>query len=153
MANIESIQDNLATFDPDCIRKKSNWSKVNPKFKIDSNEFDPEFFLKNMPSHSPKLVELLKNIESLDKKDMKKDGHMYKHFIFCDLKSSGQGAKMLASALIANGYHLGYYALKKGEKKQESPKTPKEVIEKVRADTPRPSFALTEKRPERKNNK
>ena len=33
------------------------------------------------------VQDLLKNIEKLDKEDMKKDGHLYKHFIFCDIKS------------------------------------------------------------------
>ena len=149
MANLDNIQNTFVTFDSDCIRKKSNWSKTNSVFKIDSKDFQPELFLKSIPSHSPKVDDLLKNIEKLDKEDMKKDGHLYKHFIFCDIKSSGQGAKMVASALIAKGFHLGYFALKKGEKKQDSPKTPKEAIEKVRPDTPRPSFALTPERKER----
>ena len=45
---------------------------------------------------------------------MKKDGHHYKHFIFCDVKSSNQGARMLASAFMSSGYELGYYANAKG---------------------------------------
>ena len=30
----------ISTFDSDCIRKKSNWSKSNPDFKLDSKSFD-----------------------------------------------------------------------------------------------------------------
>ena len=36
---------------------------------------------------------------------MKKDGHYYKHFIFCDVKSSNQ-VRMLASAFMSSGYEL-----------------------------------------------
>jgi hypothetical protein len=40
---------------------------------------------------------------------MKEHGKLFKHFIFSDLKSS-YGAKLIASALIAKGMHLGYHA-------------------------------------------
>lgn len=146
----------ISTFDSDCIRKKSNWSKSNPDFKLDSKSFDPEFFLKNIKSHSPKLHTLLQKIQTLDKEDMKKDGHHYKHFIFCDLKSSNQGARMLASAFIASGYELGYYANRKGNPKKEfsvdSPEIPKSSKQKkVREDTPRPPSALPKEKIVRKN--
>ena len=39
MANLDNIQNTFVTFDSDCIRKKSNWSKTNSVFKID---FDKE---------------------------------------------------------------------------------------------------------------
>ena len=147
----------ISTFDSDCIRKKSNWSKSNPDFKLDSKSFDPELFLKNIKSHSPKLHTLLQKIQKLDKDDMKKDGHHYKHFIFCDVKSSNQGARMLASAFMSSGYELGYYANAKGNPKRElsaeSPETPKssKKEKKVREDTPRPPSALPKEKIVRKN--
>lgn len=96
--------------------------------------YDPEKLLKSIPSQSPKLHKLLENIAKLDKKDMDRDGHCYKHFIFCDLKSGSYGAKMLASAFIATGKTLGYSAKRKDDRDTpDSIKTPK-----VREDTPRP---------------
>ena len=147
----------ISTFDSDCIRKKSNWSKSNPDFKLDSKSFDPELFFKNIKSHSPKLHTLLQKIQKLDKEDMKKDGHHYKHFIFCDVKSSNQGARMLASAFMSSGYELGYYANAKGNPKRElsaeSRETPKssKKEKKVREDTPRPPSALPKEKIVRKN--
>ena len=148
----------ISIFDSDCIRKKSNWSKSNPDFKLDSKSFDPERFLKNIKSHSPKLHTLLQKIQKLDKEDMKKDGHYYKHFIFCDVKSSNQGARMLASAFMSSGYELGYYANTKGNPKRElsvesseTPKSSKQKEKKVREDTPRPPSALPKEKIVRKN--
>ena len=148
----------ISIFDSECIRKKSNWSKSNADFKLDSKSFNPELFLKNIKSHSPKLHTLLQKIQKLDKEDMKKDGHYYKHFIFCDVKSSNQGARMLASAFMSSGYELGYYAnLKRGIKREfstelpETPKSNKKNVKKVREDTPRPSSVLPKEKPVRKN--
>jgi len=98
----------IIKFDPDCIRKRSNWSTQRNEFKMDHPSFEPEFFLKDMPSFSPKLVALLKKIKELDARDKKKHGTTFKHFIFSDVKSGGQGAKMLAAALISVGWNLGY---------------------------------------------
>ena len=61
MANLDNIQNTFVTFDSDCIRKKSNWSKTNSVFKIDSKDFQPELFLKSVPSYSPKVDDLLKS--------------------------------------------------------------------------------------------
>ena len=108
------MKNGIVSYNAECIRKKSNFSKSSKNFKFDSDTFDPEELLNNIPERSPKLDSLLKNIASLDETDMKRDGHMYKHFIFCDVKSGSQGARMLASALIANGFHMGYTAEKKG---------------------------------------
>merc|ERR1711871_1114388 len=144
-------------FESDCIRKKSNWSKSNPNFKLDSDTFDSKFFLKSIKSHSPKLHTLLEKIQKLDKEDMKNDGHYYKHFIFCDVKSSNQGARMLASAFMSSDYELGYYADRKGQSKKElsveSPQTPKssKKEKKVREDTPRPPSAIPKEKIVRKN--
>jgi hypothetical protein len=103
-------QSAVHTFDPECVRKKSNWSKADNKFKFDDEKFDPAALLENMPDYSPKLKALMDKIAELDKRDQKKHGKLFKHFIFSDLKSGAYGAKMLASAFIAKGYHLGYNA-------------------------------------------
>jgi hypothetical protein len=112
MSDLEALtkSDSIVIFDSDCVRKKTNWSKSGNEFKFDAEEFDPEQLRKAIPSHSPKLNTLLDKIDALDKADMKRDGRHYKHFIFCDLKSSNYGAKLLASAFIAHGFHMGYKA-------------------------------------------
>jgi hypothetical protein len=102
--------DSFLSFNSDCVRKRSNWSRPSKIYKFDGRSFDKTATLKDIPSHSPKLHALLKKIEALDEEDMKNDGVLYKHFIFCDLKSGTFGAKILAAALIASGYRLGYWA-------------------------------------------
>ena len=102
-------------FDADCVRKRTNWSKSSTEYKFDTPAFNPEKLLESIPTHSPKLNALLSKIESLDKNDMKKHGKLFKHFIFSDIKSSSFGAKLIAGALIAKGFKLGYNApLKNG---------------------------------------
>ena len=118
--NLEKIIENdaIISFNPNCVRKKTNWGKASNKYKFDTPDFSPETLLNDIPNNSPKLNVLLKKIESLDKSDMKKHGKLFKHFIFSDLKSGTYGAKLLASALIAKGMNLGYTAnLKKNAKK------------------------------------
>jgi len=106
---ILDVKDKSVTnFNAACIRKRSNWSSVKNEFKMDNANFEPDFFLKDMPAFSPKLVALLDKIKSLDSQDQQKYGKTFKHFIFSDIKTGGQGAKMLASAFISNGWTLGY---------------------------------------------
>jgi len=109
---LKKISENsiVTTFDPNCIRQKSNWSKIKKEHKLDNGYFDSDVFLNDIKNSSPKLDALLKKIDNLDRKDEKKHGKKFKHFIFSDLKSGGYGAKMLASALISSGWNLGYEA-------------------------------------------
>jgi hypothetical protein len=118
MENPEDLvkDDSFLQFNPDCIRKKSNWSKSAKEYKFDSEDFNPEQFLKDIQERSPKLHALLDKIEKLDAADHDRDGHYYKHFIFCDLKSGNYGAKMLAAAFIAKDMTMGYTAPKNPEK-------------------------------------
>jgi len=128
--NINSLEtlindEKIISFDPTCIRKKSNWSKSSNIYKFDDENFDSEKLLNDIPEHSPKLDILLKKIEDLDKKDMKKYGKLFKHFIFSDIKYGNYGSRLIASAFIAKGMTLGYNAkLKAGsrnvQKKSES---------------------------------
>ena len=97
-------------FDADCVRKRANWSKSSTEYKFDTPAFNPKKLLESIPTHSPKLNALLSKIKSLDKSDMKKHGKMFKHFIFSDIKSASFGAKLIAGALIAKGFKLGYNA-------------------------------------------
>lgn len=105
------IQPNMQyVYDAACLRKKSNWSNSSNIYKFDHPDFDPEQLRRNIPSHSSKLSVLLKKMKDLDKKDMEKDGRLYKHFIYSDVKSASYGVKLIAGALIASGMQLGYTA-------------------------------------------
>jgi len=103
-------KQSIISFDPTCVRQKSNWSKRSKIYRFDELDFKPQTLLKDIPENSPKLNILLKKIEQLDKQDRKQHGKLFKHFIFSDLKSSAYGAKLIASALIAKGMKLGYNA-------------------------------------------
>jgi hypothetical protein len=91
----------------DCIRNRSNFSIVKPSHMIDKKEFDPDFlnmYINN--DASPKLKLLLKNIQKLDAKDLRTTGKQFKHIIFTDVNRSAYGAKIIASALAANGMQI-----------------------------------------------
>ena len=99
-------------FDPVCVRKRSNVGSLPPDAKFetwylenDSGEslVEPEF-VDGMRMASPKLHKLLKTIARLDAKDLKEHGHMFKHFIFSDIKAS---TKLLAAGLVASGFRIG----------------------------------------------
>ena len=112
IAELEKLtsQNVNVIFDADCVRKRANWSKSSVEYKFDTPAFNPQKLLESIPTYSPKLDALLSKIESLDKSDMKKHGKLFKHFIFSDIKSSSFGAKLIAGALIAKGFKLGYNA-------------------------------------------
>jgi len=102
------VENGILSYNPTCVRKRSNWSQSSNVYKFDDEKFDPKIFLKDMPDFSPKLNALMQKIAELDRKDMRTSGKLYKHFIFSDLKSSTYGAKMIASAFLAKGFNLGY---------------------------------------------
>jgi hypothetical protein len=97
-------------FDSECLKKRSNWSKVKKEHNLVDYGSDPSIILGDIETHSPKLNVLLKKIESLDESDMKEHATKFKHLIFTDLKSNSYGVKLIASALIATGMTLGYTA-------------------------------------------
>jgi hypothetical protein len=113
-------EQGIISYDPTCIRKRSNWSKGDNQYKFDNPEFSPEKLLEDIQDHSPKLHVLLDKIEKIDKKDMQKYGKKFKHFIFSDLKSGTYGAKLIAGALMAKGMKLGY-----SSKQNQNPKSNK----------------------------
>ena len=118
-------------YDADCLRKKANWSKSSNAYKFDHPDFDPEKLMRDIPSHSSKLSVLLKKIKDLDKKDMEKDGRLYKHFIYSDVKSASYGAKLIAGALMASGMQLGYVAPLKQPITQQSQRGGREPAKKI----------------------
>lgn len=88
-----------------CIREVSNWSEMKFKYRFDNSKFDKKAILNNINITSPKLDAMMKNIKQLDKRDKKKFGKHFKHFIYSDIKGS-YGAKIVASTMIAHGYRM-----------------------------------------------
>jgi hypothetical protein len=90
-----------------CIRNTSSWAHVKPEYKFDSAKFKKEAVLNDLPLMSPKIDAMIKKINELDQADMASDGKYYKHIIYSDVNGTN-GAKMVASSLIANNYTLIY---------------------------------------------
>lgn len=106
--NINNKYANVKLEDPRtllCIRRVDNFSKLDPMYKFTQSTWNPEQFLKDLPTTSPKLKMLLDNIAALDEKDLKEHKKKYKHFIFSDL-NYGYGTSIIASGLIASKRHL-----------------------------------------------
>ena len=99
-------------FNSKCVREKSNVAISSPYFKFDKESFVSEELRQAMPIVSPKAYKLFQHIKALDKRDMEESGKLYKHFIFCDVKSRIYGVNFLASCFISEGYNLAYKALK-----------------------------------------
>lgn len=91
-----------------CIRKSSNFSFQDKKHKLDKSNFDLNSFKKSLPTISPKVIELLKNIKELDASDMKNHNKKFKHIIYTDIKESSAGAKMIAASMLSEGYKNVY---------------------------------------------
>jgi hypothetical protein len=99
----------------DCIRNRSNFSMVKSFHMMDKKDFNPDLlniYIEN--NASPKIKALMKKIKSLDEKDMKTSGKLYKHLIFTDVNRSAYGAKIIASALTTQGMKLIYHPQGKG---------------------------------------
>lgn len=130
--NAENMRDAMKTMS--CIRQIANWSKMENKYKFDKKEFDPNEFYDNILTHSPKMNALFQKIIDLDEKDMKKDGKLYKHFIYTDIKELGYGAKILASGFVSMGYNCLIRPSKSGSLKLSRPKEQKNVALNERED-------------------
>jgi hypothetical protein len=87
-----------------CMRQIENWSKILPEHKMDNDNFKPLAVKAAIHNASPKLEQLFRIIEQVDENDLNTHGKYFKHFIFSDVKEEGYGAKIVASAFIANGY-------------------------------------------------
>ena len=90
-----------------CIRNSSTWAHVKPNHKFDSAKFNKEEVSNDLPVMSPKIHALLNKIKELDATDMSNEGKYYKHVIYSDV-SGVNGAKMVASSMIAKDYQLIY---------------------------------------------
>jgi hypothetical protein len=88
----------------ECIRKRANWSNILKHHRFDSSIYSRGETLNDMLIAAPKIRQMLDTIERLDGEDLTNHGKLFKHFIYSDVKSGGYGAKILASAFIADGY-------------------------------------------------
>ena len=88
----------------ECIRNVANFSRIRPSDKMDKASFNLKTFTENIPITSPKLKELLKTINALDKADMERENRLYKHIIYTDIKNSSAGSKIIAAGLMSNGF-------------------------------------------------
>jgi uncharacterized small protein (DUF1192 family) len=95
-------------FHSKCVRERSNVSQDNTKYKFDKHSFDKNLLKKELPLISPKAKTLLDKIKELDDNDLQNHNKLYKHFIYCDIKSRKYGANFLASCFLSENYHLGY---------------------------------------------
>ena len=89
-----------------CMRQSENWSKISPVHKLDSQLFNKTNILSDLPIVSPKMIQMFNIIKKVDESDLRKYGRMFKHYIFSDVKEGGYGAKIIASAFIANGFNM-----------------------------------------------
>jgi|SRR6476620_895683 len=88
-----------------CAQRITNFSSIGMTDRFDKSKFDPENFLFTLKANSPKLLELLKNIQTLDRSDYNKHGKLFKHYIYSSA-TNGYGSKVIASAFVASGYIL-----------------------------------------------
>lgn len=88
-----------------CMRSAENWTKIMKHHRFDKPSFDAKKFVNDMKTMSPKMVKLIDTIRELDASDFNNQGKYFKHFIFSDVKKGGYGAKIISSALVANGFN------------------------------------------------
>lgn len=93
-----------------CLRRTAATARVSRKALVDSKTFDSATYIREM---SGKFSALLDTIKQIDAIDMKNDGHLYKHFIFTDIREGSYGAKALAGFLIAAGFDFRQGVVKK----------------------------------------
>jgi len=88
-----------------CLRKRANTVALTRKQMPDSPAFE-------RPTGSPKYAKLVDQIRSLDAKDQRDHGTLFKHFIFTDIRESAHGAKAIASYLKEAGFdfRMGHQA-------------------------------------------
>lgn len=74
---------------------------------FDQSTFNPKEVDKLMEKASPKMEALFRKIEEIDAADKKRDGTVYKHMIYTDIRQAQYGVKILAAGFAAKGYkHL-----------------------------------------------
>lgn len=88
----------------DCVRQVANWAKIQKHHRFDSINYDITKTNLELPVVSPKMRQLFDIIRQLDNNDIERENKVFKHFIFSDLQGQGHGSKIIASALISEGF-------------------------------------------------
>jgi len=92
-----------------CIRNVANFSRVQSFHLLDKGNYNPSMLMLYLKEAAPKIEALFEKIEALDKQDYAKEGKLYKHMIFTDIKNSAYGAKLLASTMHAKGFTPAFH--------------------------------------------
>lgn len=100
----ESDVDSTSDKTGRCLRNVANMSHVKPTMMLDTNVFNPKYLQLVIPKAAPKVAKMFDKIAELDAKDMRKYKKHFKHMIFTGVASSNYGAKLVASAFVANGF-------------------------------------------------
>ena len=69
----------------DCVRVAINNSMNKDFFKFDKSSYNSEKIKENIEIASPKILNLIENINELDNNDFIKYGKRFKHIIYIDL--------------------------------------------------------------------
>ena len=101
-------QGTVLTKRAECIRNMFNWTNMKHSHIFGKVKYNEQSVLDDITLASPKLEKLIKKIKDLDNKDVAEHGHTFKHMIFSDVTKRGYGAKIIGSALFANGYKHAY---------------------------------------------
>jgi superfamily II DNA or RNA helicase len=91
-----------------CIRNVANTSLNNDKDRFDNRNLDIDRFINRLHISSPKIKDLIKTIDTLDKNDLENHETLYKHVIYTDNKKASSGVKLIATGLISNGFKNVY---------------------------------------------
>jgi len=92
----------------ECIRRVINNSSSKDFYKFDKKTYNASKIKEFLEINSPKLFYLIEKIRVLDENDMDNYGKKFKHIIYCDLRSSIAGIKLIASAFKAYGMNNIY---------------------------------------------
>jgi len=84
-------------------------------FTFDGKSFTPKIMVEAMGSYAPKVQKLMDKIAELDKEDLEKHGHLFKHFIYTDTQGPGRGSKVIAAAFVAAGFQRACWDDRKKE--------------------------------------
>jgi hypothetical protein len=87
----------------ECIRRIINNSSKADYYKFDKKTYNADKIKEFLEINSPKLVHLINKINELDENDLAKYGKNFKHIVYCDLRNSIAGIKLIASAFKAYG--------------------------------------------------
>lgn len=85
------------------LRSVSNVAPYDNEIVVGREKWDVDEFKRRYHKYSPKMAQLIHNIDLIDAEDKQKHGTLFKHIIYTDVPVH---LEFMASALIANGYDM-----------------------------------------------